>query len=148
TPILRSRIEPAQLARLGLDAQTVGDDLAIALSGREVAQILLPERTIGVRLRFPDAIRYDPQALARAPIAYGPRALPLDQLVVFDRPLAPAVLRRAGLRSAVLMTAATKTGDLGGAEAAVRAALASVPVPHGAQIEIGGQAASARTART
>jgi multidrug efflux pump subunit AcrB len=45
------------------------------------------------------------------------------------------------------MTAATKTGDLGGAEEAVRAALHDVPVPPGAQIEIGGQAASARAAR-
>jgi CzcA family heavy metal efflux pump len=147
TPILRSQVEPAQLARLGLDAQTVGEDLSIALSGREVAQILRPERTIGVRLRFPDTIRYDAEALARAPVAYGPHALPLGELVAFDRPLAPAVLRRDGLRTAVLMTAATRTGDLGGAEAAVRAAIADVPVPRGAQLEIGGQAASARDAR-
>jgi multidrug efflux pump subunit AcrB len=46
-----------------------------------------------------------------------------------------------------MMTAATKTGDLGGAEAAVRAALRDLPVPSATQIEIGGQAASARGAR-
>jgi multidrug efflux pump subunit AcrB len=57
------------------------------------------------------------------------------------------VLRRDGLRSAVLMTASTRSGDLGGAESAVREALRGVPVPPGAQIEIGGQAASARAAR-
>jgi hypothetical protein len=33
------------------------------------------------------------------------------------------VLRRDGLRPAIVMTATTKTGDLGGAETAVRAAL-------------------------
>jgi len=147
TPILDARVAHDQLARLSLDAAAVGDDLTIALSGREVAQILRPERTIGVRLRYPDDIRYDAEALARSPIAYGPRALPLGQIVTFDRPLSPAVLRRDGLRPAVLMTAATKTGDLGGAEAAVRSALRSVPVPPGTQIEIGGQAASARAAR-
>ena len=125
----------------------MGADLTIALAGREVAQVLRPERTIGVRLRYPDDIRYDAEALARSPIAYGPRALPLGQVVAFDRPLAPAVLRRDGLRSAVLMTAATRSGDLGGAEAAVRAALRGVPVPPATQIEIGGQAASARSAR-
>jgi multidrug efflux pump subunit AcrB len=100
-----------------------------------------------VRLRYPDDIRYDAEALARSPIAYGPHALPLGGVVAFDRPLAPAQLRRDGLRPAVLMTAATKNGDLGGAEAAVRAALRDVPVPPGTQIEIGGQAASARAAR-
>ena len=147
TPILEARSVPAQLARLGLDPQAVGADLSIALAGREVAQVLLPERTIGVRLRYPDDIRYDAEALARSPIAYGPRALPLGQVVAFDRPLAPAVLRRDGLRSAVLMTASTRSGDLGGAEAAVREALRGVPVPPSTQIEIGGQAASARGAR-
>jgi multidrug efflux pump subunit AcrB len=45
------------------------------------------------------------------------------------------------------MTASTRSGDLGGAEAAVREALRGIPVPPSAQIEIGGQAASARGAR-
>jgi CzcA family heavy metal efflux pump len=148
TPILDARSVPAQLARLGTDPQAVGADLSIALAGREVAQVMLPERTIGVRLRYPDDIRYDAEALARSPIAYGPRALPLGQVVAFERPLAPAVLRRDGLRSAVVMTAATRSGDLGGAEAAVREALRGVPVPPATQIEIGGQAASARGARS
>jgi CzcA family heavy metal efflux pump len=147
TPILDARSIHDELARLGTDAQTVGQDLSIALSGREVAQLLRPERSIGVRLRYPDDIRYSAEALARSPIAYGPRALPLGQVVAFDRPLAPAVLRRDGLRSAVVMTASTRSGDLGGAEAAVKKALAAVPLPPATQIEIGGQAASARAAR-
>ncbi|HEY0990224.1 MAG TPA: efflux RND transporter permease subunit, partial [Kofleriaceae bacterium] len=147
TPILDARADHAQLARLGTDAQAAGDDLSIALAGREVAQVLRPERTIGVRLRYPDEIRYDAEALARSPIAYGPRALPLGQVVTFARPLAPAVLRRDGLRSAVVMTAATRTGDLGGAEAAVREALRGIPVPPATVIEVGGQAAAARAAR-
>jgi CzcA family heavy metal efflux pump len=148
TPILDAKSLPTQLARLGIDPQAVGADLSIALGGREVAQVLLPERTIGVRLRYPDEIRYDAEALARSPIAYGPRALPLGQIVTFDRPLAPAALRRDGLRSAVVMTASTQSGgDLGGAEAAVREALRGIPVPPATQIELGGQAASARGAR-
>jgi multidrug efflux pump subunit AcrB len=147
TPILRGTVEPVQIARLGLDSQTVGEDLTIALSGREVAQIVRPERTIDVRLRFPDSIRYDAERLARTPIAYGPHALPLSSVITFERPLAPAVFRRDGLRPALVMTAATKSGDLGGAEAAVREALHDVPLPKGAVLEIGGQAASANAAR-
>jgi CzcA family heavy metal efflux pump len=147
TPVLISQIQPLQVARLGLDAATIGDDMSIALTGREVAQVLRPERTIGVRLRYPDAIRYDAERLARSPIAYGPRTVPLGQIVTFDRQLAPATLRRDGLRSAVVLTAATKSGDLGGAEAAVREALRDLPVPHGAVIEYGGQATSASAAR-
>jgi CzcA family heavy metal efflux pump len=147
TPILSSKIDQLQVARLGLGADAVGSDLQIALAGREVAQVIRPERTIGVRLRYPDAVRFDAEALARSPIAYGPKQLPLGQIVTFDRALAPAVLRRDGLRPAIVMTAAARTGDLGGAEAAIHDALRDLPLPRGAQLEIGGQAASASTAR-
>lgn len=146
-PILRARIDPQQLARLDLDAATVGGDIATAAEGRTVAEILLPARVVGVRLRYPDEIRYSQPALARSPIAYGPRSLGLDQVVTFDRPLAPSVLRRDGLRSALVMTASTPGGDLGAAEAAVRETLREVPPPKGAQVEIGGQAASSAAAR-
>lgn len=147
TPILRSAVQHAQLARLGLDASTVGGDLTIALAGKEVGQILRPERVIAVRLRYPDEIRYSAEALARSQIAYGPQTLPLGQVITFDRPLAPAVLRRDSLRPALVITASTPSGDLGAAEVAVREALKAVPPPRGTQIEIGGQAASGAASR-
>ena len=147
TPILRSTVQPIQLARLGLDAATVGADLEIAIGGRQVAEILRPERVIGVRLRYPDDIRYSATALARSPIAYGPRNVPLGQLVAFDRPVSPAVLRRDSLRSVLVLHAATPDGDLGAAEAAVGEVLRALPPPPGSQLEIGGQAASAAASR-
>ncbi|HEY5946877.1 MAG TPA: efflux RND transporter permease subunit [Kofleriaceae bacterium] len=146
-PILRGRLELTQIARLGLDAAGVGSDLSLALSGREVGEVLRPERPIGVRVRYPDSIRFDADALRKSSIAYGPQSLPLGEVITFDRPLAPAVLRRDGLRATIVMTAAVKSGDLGGAEAAVTEALTAMPPPPGVQIEIGGQAATARAAR-
>lgn len=146
-PILRSVIDPVQLARLDLDAATVGADLAIAAEGKVVGEISLPSRVIDVRLRYPDAIRYSAAALARSPIAYGPRSLAVDQLVTFDRPVSPSVLRRDGLRSALVMHAATPAGDLGAGEAAVREVLHDHPPPRGTQIEIGGQAETSAAAR-
>ena len=141
TPILRGTVEPVQLARLGLDSGTVGEDLTIALSGRSVAQILRPERTIDVRLRYPDDIRYDAERLARTPIAYGPQSLPL---VVGDHVRASAGAGRAASRWPT-----PGARDDGGDE--VRRprrrrgrgarALAGVPLPRGAVLEIGGQAA-------
>ena len=146
-PILRGQVRLDQLTRLGLDAATVGEDLQIALAGREVAEVLRPERAIGVRLRYPDAIRYNAEAMRHSLIAYGPKAMPFSDVIELDRPLAPAVLRRDGLRATIVMSAAVKNGDLGGAEAAVMTALRGVPLPPGVQLEIGGQAQSARAAR-
>ncbi|HEY4243607.1 MAG TPA: efflux RND transporter permease subunit [Kofleriaceae bacterium] len=147
TPILRTTVDPVLVAHLGLDADDLASDIEIAAAGREVAEIVRPERTIGVRLRYPDAIRYAADALARSPIAYGPRALPLGDVAHFSRPLSPAVLHRDGLREALVMHAGTPNGDLGGAEAAVRETLRDVPLPPGAQLEIGGQAATSAAAR-
>jgi multidrug efflux pump subunit AcrB len=146
-PILRSLIDPQQLSRLDLDATTVAGDIGVAVDGRAVGEIFRPERVIGVRLRYPDTIRFSAPALARSAIAYGPRSLPLEEVVRFERPLAPAVLRRDGLRSALVMTASTPAGDLGAAEAAVRETVKDLPLPKGAQLEIGGQAASSAAAR-
>jgi multidrug efflux pump subunit AcrB len=147
TPLLRSTVDHRELARLGLDAATVGGDLETAIGGRQVAEILRPERVIGVRVRYPDAMRYSATALAGSLIAYGPSALPLGQLVKFDRPLSPAVLRRDSLRSVLVMHAATPGGDLGAAETAVREVLREHQPPRGTQVEIGGQAASGAESR-
>ncbi|MEP6859636.1 MAG: efflux RND transporter permease subunit [Deltaproteobacteria bacterium] len=146
-PILRSTTDALQLARLGLDAQTVGDDLDVATNGRQVGEIFRPERVIGVRLRYPDAVRYSEPALAHSQIAYGPHSLPLDQVVTFERPLAAAVLRRDGLRNAVVMTASTPSGNLGAGEQAVRDIVRAMPPPHGTLVEVGGQAESSAAAR-
>ncbi|HEY4055627.1 MAG TPA: efflux RND transporter permease subunit, partial [Kofleriaceae bacterium] len=147
TPILRSAIKYAQLSQLGLDAATVGSDLDIAIAGREVGQILRPERVIATRLRYPDAVRYSAPALAHSLIAYGPTSLPLEQIVTFDKPLSPVILNRDSLRPVLLIHAATSDGDLGAGEAAVREVLHENPPPRGVQIELGGQAASGSASR-
>jgi multidrug efflux pump subunit AcrB len=147
TPILRTTVDAQQLERLKLDAAGVGSDLQIALAGKDVGQILRPERVIDVRLRYPDDIRFSAEALQRSLIAYGPRALPLGDVVRVDRVLAPAALRRDGLRSVLVMTAGTPHGDLGAAENAVRDVLREFPPPRGTLIEIGGQAASGAQSR-
>jgi multidrug efflux pump subunit AcrB len=152
-PGLRARIQPTQLARLGLDAAAVGADLIVAAEGRVVAEILQPARAVGVRLRYPDEIRTSAAALARSPIAYGADAagaagtLSLDQVVAFDRPLAPSVLRRDGLRPALVLTASTPSGDLGAAAAAIDEVVRALPPPRGTQLELGGQAATSAAAR-
>jgi len=146
-PVLRLTVDRTLAGSLGLDADTVIADLDVALRGRIVAQVQAPSRTLGVRVRFPDKIRFDATAIESTPIAWGTTSLPIGTVLDTTRPPSPSVLRREGLRPAVIMTAAVADGDLGGAERAVTATLAKIGVPRGIQVEVGGQAASASAAQ-
>jgi multidrug efflux pump subunit AcrB len=146
-PVLNGRIDRVLAGGLGLDAASIAADLEVALRGRVVAEVEMPSRTIGVRARFPDAVRFDATRVAAAPMAWGPSSLTVDAVLDTSRPPSPSVLRREGLRPAVVMSAALAGGDLGGAERAVRETLARVDLPPGVQPEVGGQAASAAAAQ-
>jgi multidrug efflux pump subunit AcrB len=81
-------------------------------------------------------------------IRWGTVPVTLGGVVQFDRPASPSVLLREGLQATVIMSAAVPGHDLGSAEREVRAALVGFELPPGVRYEIGGQAASARAART
>jgi multidrug efflux pump subunit AcrB len=147
-PVARASIARIAAGRIGLEPGAIAADLDVALRGRVVASVQRPGRTLGVRARFADPVRFDLAALVGAPIAYGPQTALIGDYVTFDKPPSPSVLRREGLRPAVVMTAAVEGGDLGSAEAAVAAVIAQAHVPRGIQVEQAGQAASARAART
>src|SRR5207302_1957980 len=133
---LHSRVPEARLEYVQVLQDVLADlsgtpsPIELKLLGEDRDALEAWAEQAGERLRYPDAIRWNTSALARSLIAYGPRWLPLDEVVALDRPIAPAVLRRDGLRPAILMTAATRSGDLGGAEAAVREAVRDLPLPH------------------
>jgi len=78
SPILDARSVPRPARSPGIDPQSVGADLQIAIAGREVAQILLPSAPSASACAT-RRHRYDAEALARSPIAYGPRGLPLGR---------------------------------------------------------------------
>lgn len=146
-PVLRATIDRVTAGSLGVDPQSIAADLEVAVRGRIVAELPRPGQPVAVRVRFPEATRLDPVRLAQVPIRWGTAPITLGTVVRFDRPAAPSVLIRDGLSPAVVLTAAVRGGNLGGAERAVRAVLASMELPHDTRYEIGGQAASARDAR-
>ncbi|HVV84960.1 MAG TPA: efflux RND transporter permease subunit, partial [Kofleriaceae bacterium] len=146
-PILRATVDRPAAAALGVDAETVSSDLEVALRGRVIGLVPRPGQPVPVRVRLPDATRLDASALERLPIRWGEQPITLGAVVHFDRPAAPSVLRRDALSPAVILTAAVAGGDLGAAEAKVRAVLDGMKLPPGVRYEIGGQAASARDAR-
>jgi len=61
----------------------IEDDLEVALAGRVAASVRLGDQSLGVRVRAPDAVRFDAERLGALPIISGPgrRVIPLSALV-------------------------------------------------------------------
>jgi multidrug efflux pump subunit AcrB len=134
------QVDPAAAGRLGLTVEGVTDQLQGALLGEVATELRQGDRTIPVRVRYPDDIRLDPARLASTPVK-GPEG-GLAPLGALARPtLAPGqpVLMRENLRQMAMVTARLEGRSLGSAVADVRKALASLKLPVGYTTEVGGQ---------
>jgi CzcA family heavy metal efflux pump len=148
SPELAVRVNEPVAARLGLTPGEVAAQVTGALMGVPAGQLLLEDRAIGVRVRAPDSVRYDPARLAtipvippggRAPVARGALAA-----IVPEHPRSE-VTRENG-QQLIKMTADLGARPLGDVIGDVKAMLASNPPPEGARVELGGQYASQRDA--
>jgi multidrug efflux pump subunit AcrB len=99
----------------------------------------LLDRTVPVRVRYPDASRLDGTKLAQTMVrgANG-KLTPATALVTIVPHGSQAELMRENLRQMAIISARLEGRDLGSAVADVRAALANVHLPVGYSYEIGG----------
>jgi CzcA family heavy metal efflux pump len=139
-PELRFRFDGARAARLGKTASDLATDLDAALHGVVAASIRRPDRPIGVRVRYPDAVRFDPARIAALPLALGTGGVvPISAAATPERSAAQTELVRENLRPAVIVTADREVRDLGSVMRDVRDRLRGVHLPEGYRLELGGQ---------
>jgi CzcA family heavy metal efflux pump len=147
SPLRRVRVDPVAAGRVGLTTSTIAGQLGADLLGEEVAPIPDRDRLVPVRVRWPDAARFDDRALARARIRTPSGALvPLAGLGRVEDGCGPAEIGRENLRAMVAVTARLEGVDLGSAVAAVQKRLDALGLPRGYHVEIGGQRLSQREA--
>jgi len=142
TRIVRVDREAALRARAS--SQDVLDQVSAALLGAHAGAIRRFDRLVGIRVRYPDALRFDPSRLAELPItlpALG-TVVPLSALARFESPPAPVEVTREDLRGVVVVSGATEGRDLGAVTRDVRRALDGVVVPPGYRKVLAGQAAA------
>jgi len=138
-PTLRADVDPRATQRLGITPADVREDLAVAIAGREVSQVRVDNQSVGVRVRGPDRIRFDPQAIAAMPLAVGDAVVPLWSLAHVAKQSGPSVLRRENGSPVVLLTAGVRHGaDLGAVVRKVHERLAGLVLPQGYRLEVGG----------
>jgi CzcA family heavy metal efflux pump len=139
-PEVTWEIDPAAAGRLGLTTLQVSEQLAAAWLGETPTELRLFDRTIPVRVRYPDAVRFDPARLAQTPVRGPEGKLTPFAALAHPVPAGPqSILWRENLRQMSMVTARLEGRDLGSAVKDVKDALAKIKLPVGYSVEVGGQ---------
>jgi multidrug efflux pump subunit AcrB len=145
---MRLHVRSAEAARVGMDPEQVGAAVSGALLGVDAGEMRRDDRSIGVRVRAPDSVRYDPLQLSALPVvASGShRATPLSALASVTAAETRAELGRENQQQMLALTSDVSGRALGSVMRDVRTVLASNPPPPGIRLEIGGQYANQQAA--
>lgn len=146
-PELLMHINSAEANRVGLTPEQVAASVNGALLGVPAGQVRLQDRSIGVRVRAPDAVRSDALRLGALPVVIPSRhtTAPLAAMATFEATEARAAFTRENQQQMITMTGDV-TGSLGSVMSGVNAVLAKHPAPTGIRVEIGGQSAGQQAA--
>ena len=140
-------IDPVAAGRAGLTVDQISSQLAGAWLGETPTSVRHLDRQIPVRVRFPDAVRYNPVALAATPVrGVDGKLVPLASLGHMVPSAGENILNRENLRQMSLLTARLEGRDLGSAVQELQGRLAKLRLPVGYSIEVGGQYESQRQA--
>lgn len=133
-------IDPVAAGRYGLSVEQVSNQLASSWLGTVATDLRLPDRTLPVRVRLPDAVRFDPSRLSSTTIrtAAG-KPIPVSEVATMARANGQAELHRENLRPMAVVSGRLEGRDLGSAVEDIRAHLAALRLPPGYTYEIGGQ---------
>jgi len=136
SPELLMRVNQAEADRVGLTPEDVGNVVSAALLGTRAGEIRSEDRPVGVRVRAPDSVRFDPLRLRALPITGG---TPLGSLASFSSAESRMSLERENQQQMIAITADVSGRSLGGVMRDVRGALTAQPPPSGIRLALGGQ---------
>jgi CzcA family heavy metal efflux pump len=139
---LSIQLKRERLARLGLDADTVGRTLRLALEGEIISDYLDNDRAYDIRLRLP---RYDantPTALEQLVLRNGinGQSLQLYEVASLELIAAPAEIRRDRQRRIIEISASLGDGaTYGEVQQHIQQQLTDFPLPAGYNVYDGGE---------
>ncbi len=115
-PMLTVEPDREALARYGANVADVQELVATAVGGRDAGQIFEGDARYDIVVRLPEAVRTDPDALARLPMTLGERGgyVPLSEVAQIRRTLGPNQISRENGKRRIVITANVRGRDLGG----------------------------------
>ncbi|MFO7567214.1 MAG: CusA/CzcA family heavy metal efflux RND transporter [Enhygromyxa sp.] len=139
-PQLRIDIDRDAIARRGLSIDDVQTTISVALGGAVATQMWNGSQRYSVALALPQAVRADPEALARLTIMSG-EGLPtyLGDIAELSTPLGRTSIWRKDFSRFVAVKFNVRDRDLGGTVADVRASLEQLEMPEGVYSSLSGE---------
>ncbi len=146
-PEIVIHVDPVAAGRLGMTVEQVSQQAQAGLLGAVATPYRQSDRTVDVRVRFPDAFRYNQTHIEQFPIVTPARQIvPLTALATVEMAQSQSQLLRENQRLMVALTARLENRDLGSVVGDVRKVLQSTHFPVGVTWELGGQYESQQTA--
>ena len=135
-------------SRAGLSAHDVSTSVSGALLGVAAGEVRLDDRTIGIRVRAPDSVRFNAARLSALPVLTPRTGRPtlLGALATFTPGNVRSEHLRENQQQLVTVTAGVEGRSLSAVITDVKAILAANPAPPGVRVELGGRYASQQTA--
>jgi CzcA family heavy metal efflux pump len=143
-PQLRFTMRRDAIARLGTTPDDVTAQLDTALLGSTVGTIRRFDRLIGVRVRYPDPVRFDAEGVLRMPFEAGDKTTLFDAVSETEVSTSPSQLLHEALQPLVTVTADTEKRDIGSIADDVDRLSRDIKLPPGYRLVMGGQAQSQR----
>jgi multidrug efflux pump subunit AcrB len=138
-PEMVVHVDPLQAGHLGLTVDQVSQQVGAGLLGLTETDLRQADRTIGIRVRFPDSFRYNYPDVRQFPILTpNKQIVPVSALARLETVQGESELTRENQRLMVALSARLENRGLGSAVRDVKNLLSTVQFPVGTTYELGG----------
>ncbi len=139
-PEIVFHVDPTLAGRVGLSVDQITQQVSAGLLGVTETSLRQGDRTIDIRVRFPDTFRYNYTDIAQYPIVtQAKQIVPLNSLATVEQVQGENQLLRENQRLMVSLTARLENRDLGSGMADVQKMMSTISLPTGVTYEAGGQ---------
>jgi CzcA family heavy metal efflux pump len=139
-PEIVFHVDATQAGRVGMTVDQITDQVSAGLLGETATSLRQADRTVDIRVHFPDAFRYDYSKISQFPIVTpAKQVVPLGEVATPERVQGENQLLRENQRLMVSLTARLENRDLGSTMADVQTMMNGIHPPTGMTYEIGGQ---------
>ncbi|MHB8754447.1 MAG: efflux RND transporter permease subunit [Candidatus Acidiferrales bacterium] len=140
-------IDQGAVGRLGMTPADVSQQVSSGLLGVTKTELRESDRTVPIRVRFPDSFRMNYNDILQFPILTPSKQIvPLSSVAHITRAQGESALERENQRLMIAMTGQLENRDLGSVMNDVKTVMSHVQLPVGYTYELGGQYESQQAA--